>query len=402
MLRSKRILFIFTSLLLIVAMAVPSFASDIRKMTMTRTQLTMIVGETRTLGVKISPASVEDRDVTWASRDEDVATVDDSGVVTAVGKGSATIVATHSTTGKTTVCYVTVRKEGQDVRVKKLSMSVTSMTVRVDQTRLLWAITEPNDATNQDFTWTSSDNNVATVDIEGTVTGIAPGTTVITAESENGEKATCTVNVPGSYNKEFKTDASVSASTNSGEQLTSEAVRAAVEETARLTTKGTTGTVILKNKSSISPTVLGAAAYSAKKQNRDIMLQFQTLDGDNKLQASLTIDPSQSEDFKTDIKTGVYTKSQKAINVKKYFEKHFSNEIAVIDCSQSGSFGTSVTISAYTSLPANAKVSLYTYDADTKKCTSIDIPYTLNKNGKLTVTTSYGGTIIASNKPLVK
>ena len=51
----------------------------------------------------------------------------------------------------------------------------------------------PEGATAQ-LTWTSSTPEVATVDEKGTVTAVAPGTTVITASMENGQKAECTVN----------------------------------------------------------------------------------------------------------------------------------------------------------------------------------------------------------------
>ena len=51
----------------------------------------------------------------------------------------------------------------------------------------------PEGATAQ-LTWTSSKPEVATVDEKGTVTAVAPGTTVITASMENGQKAECTVN----------------------------------------------------------------------------------------------------------------------------------------------------------------------------------------------------------------
>ena len=60
-------------------------------------------------------------------------------------------------------------------------------------TMTLTAVFAPEGSTAP-LTWTSSDPAVATVDEAGTVTAVAPGTTVITAAMENGQQATCTVN----------------------------------------------------------------------------------------------------------------------------------------------------------------------------------------------------------------
>ena len=60
-------------------------------------------------------------------------------------------------------------------------------------TMTLTATFAPEGATAQ-LTWASSEPGVATVDEAGTVTAVAPGTTVITATMENGQQASCTVN----------------------------------------------------------------------------------------------------------------------------------------------------------------------------------------------------------------
>ncbi len=60
-------------------------------------------------------------------------------------------------------------------------------------TMTLTAVFAPEGSTAK-LTWTSSEPAVATVDEAGTVTAVAPGTTVITATMENGQQASCTVN----------------------------------------------------------------------------------------------------------------------------------------------------------------------------------------------------------------
>ena len=68
----------------------------VASITVKPTELDLYKGDTAVLQATIMPMTVEDRTVTWTSSDETVATVDESGVVTAVGVGTATITATSN------------------------------------------------------------------------------------------------------------------------------------------------------------------------------------------------------------------------------------------------------------------------------------------------------------------
>jgi len=76
--------------------------------TVSPTSASLIVGETASLTATVSPADATDKTVTWSSGNESVATVNTSGVVTAVSEGSATITVTTNDSNKTAVCSVTV------------------------------------------------------------------------------------------------------------------------------------------------------------------------------------------------------------------------------------------------------------------------------------------------------
>lgn len=81
--------------------------------------------------------------------------------------------------------------------VTGVSLDKTEMTVYIGNSEKLTATVEPGTATNKKVTWSSSDNNIATVDTEGNVTGVAGGTAIITVTTADGSKtATCTVTVP--------------------------------------------------------------------------------------------------------------------------------------------------------------------------------------------------------------
>ena len=77
-----------------------------------KTATVMNVGDTETLTVTVEPANATNKTVTWSSSNTDVATVDESGKVTAIGKGTTLITATaNDDSGVQATCTVTVRKK---------------------------------------------------------------------------------------------------------------------------------------------------------------------------------------------------------------------------------------------------------------------------------------------------
>ena len=80
----------------------------VTRVSLDKTSLTLTVGDEETLTATVTPDKATNKDVTWKSDNESVATVDENGVVTAVGAGTATITATAD--GKTAACTVTVER----------------------------------------------------------------------------------------------------------------------------------------------------------------------------------------------------------------------------------------------------------------------------------------------------
>ena len=79
--------------------------------TLNKDSLALGVGDSETLTATVAPANAANQNVTWASSDTSVATVDAAGKVTAVGAGTATITVTTVDGGKTAACTVTVRPD---------------------------------------------------------------------------------------------------------------------------------------------------------------------------------------------------------------------------------------------------------------------------------------------------
>ena len=152
----------------------------------------LYVGRTRKLIATVQPENATNKAVTWKSSNKKVAKVDSNGVVTAVGKGTATITCTTKDTGKKVSCEVRVK----NLKAKSIALNKTSATLTVKKTLTLTCIFTPTDTTNKNVTWTSSDPKVAKVNAKGVVTAVAPGTATITCKTNVGGKtAKCTVKV---------------------------------------------------------------------------------------------------------------------------------------------------------------------------------------------------------------
>ena len=82
-----------------------------------------------------------------------------------------------------------------DVAVSSISLNKPSTSIEKGNTETLTATISPAEATDKSVTWSSNNPSVATVDANGTVTAVAAGEAIITAEASNGLTATCTVTV---------------------------------------------------------------------------------------------------------------------------------------------------------------------------------------------------------------
>lgn len=162
-----------------------------------KTEIVLVEGSNQTLTATVEPTNATNKNVTWSSDHEAIATVDQHGTVIARRGGQATITVTTADGSKTATCTVRVRIQiGEPVQ--SVGLNKTELALEVGKTGTLEAIVEPSDATNKNVTWSSSNSEVATVD-NGVVTAVSAGEAIITVTTEDGAKtATCkvTVNAP--------------------------------------------------------------------------------------------------------------------------------------------------------------------------------------------------------------
>ena len=170
----------------------------VTSVTLNKTKESLLKGKTTTLTATINPTNATNKGVTWSSSNNSVATVDQSGKVTAVGKGTATITVTTKDGAKKATCTITVTEESKPVviPVTSVTLNKTKESLLKGKTTTLAATINPSNATNKGVTWSSSNNSVAIVDQSGKVTAVGKGTATITVTTKDGgKKATCTITV---------------------------------------------------------------------------------------------------------------------------------------------------------------------------------------------------------------
>ena len=159
--------------------------------------------KTTKLNATIQPSNANrNTGITWNSSNTGVATVDQSGNVTAKANGTTTITATTQN-GYTAQCSVTVITS-----ITSLAVSPTSKTLNIGETVQLTGTVTPT-STTEGVQWASSNTNVATVSSSGLVTAKSAGTATITFKNSSGTKsANCTITVEN-YKKALETESYV-------------------------------------------------------------------------------------------------------------------------------------------------------------------------------------------------
>ncbi len=143
-------------------------------------------------GEKYSFAS-EVGDYNWESTDTSVAIVSTTGEVEAIGEGTAIVTITSD---KLIIEYqVTVKNIDQVVAVTSVKMDKNNLDLATGDEYLMQVTIYPNNASNSDLSWFSSNDSIATVDSNGMIKAIGVGSCTITVKSSNGNSDVCIVKV---------------------------------------------------------------------------------------------------------------------------------------------------------------------------------------------------------------
>lgn len=153
--------------------------------------ITTYIGGTTQAGITYTPSNKTMGDLSWISSDTCIATVDQTGNITGVAKGLATITAESKIYGVNFTYNVTVAEPATGLSLNESAVTIS----RGTGTKLAYSII-PTGAAAGNVSWTSSDNSIATVDSDGNVVGVGEGEAIITALSSfGGLSAQCHIKV---------------------------------------------------------------------------------------------------------------------------------------------------------------------------------------------------------------
>ncbi len=165
------------------------FTPGVNALELSETDMTLTVGDSKVINVTPKPDNAKMGPLTWSSTDSNIVKVD-GGTVIAMSAGS-TVVSVKTEDGVSASCNITVNEK----EIKEITLNKTSTSVKAGKKIQLEADVTPVDAPTGSLKWSSSDDDIATVNSEGYVTGIKAGTVNITCRAQNDIEASCTVTV---------------------------------------------------------------------------------------------------------------------------------------------------------------------------------------------------------------
>ena len=167
---------------------------QVKSVSLIPSQTTLVIQESRQLRAVVKPANATEKTVEWSVDAPEVVSVSESGLITALSEGTATVSATAGGVGG--VCLVRVIREIKPViEVSSVSISPSPVTIVYGEQTTLSATVLPENATYPSVSWSSSDESVLTVDSNGVVKTVSAGTATVTAAASNGVKDECEVTV---------------------------------------------------------------------------------------------------------------------------------------------------------------------------------------------------------------
>lgn len=151
-------------------------------------------GATFALKAMLSPKKPSNKKMTFTSSNKQIVSVSSKGVVSAKKEGTAKITAAAADgTGKKASCNVIVSKK--EIVVTNLTLDAANAALQPGEKKQLSVSINPVNATNQSIMWTSSNPNVASVSNTGLIQASVEGTATVSAVSQNGVRADCSVKV---------------------------------------------------------------------------------------------------------------------------------------------------------------------------------------------------------------
>ena len=154
---------------------------------------TLKVGETAKLSANVLPENATDKNIKWLVMSLAILNISEDGLVTAVGVGTSWAGAFAD--NESGYPYDTVEFTVVETPVERIDFEQEYISIRTGEQARINPVVYPETATNKSLTWESKDSNIAVIDNNGIVTGIAPGQVDIDALAADGSGVFNTIRV---------------------------------------------------------------------------------------------------------------------------------------------------------------------------------------------------------------
>ena len=192
--------------------------TSVSQIQLSQDYLEMETNENYQLTYSILPTNASDKSVTWSSSNQDVAIIDNNGMIRTLNIGETIIkVTSNSNPDVNAVCRLIV----VPTLVEYISITPNNISLQVGQTATLKTAIIPDSATNKEVTWSSDNESVVIVSDLGVVSAISIGSTNITAIAKDGSGvfAKCVVNVIPTIAESIQIDSPINTSFKVGEKI---------------------------------------------------------------------------------------------------------------------------------------------------------------------------------------
>lgn len=155
------------------------------------------------LNAIFEPENTNMKKISWAVNDTSIAAINNSGLLTGRGEGNVVVTATSRYISTVTTQYNVTVVKGV-VPVSSISLDLSSVKLTIGKSAQLNTTISPSDATNQNVTWSSENNDIVSVTNDGVITANQLGSTTVSVTTEDGGFSdSCTVNVVKEVNAKW-------------------------------------------------------------------------------------------------------------------------------------------------------------------------------------------------------
>lgn len=163
----------------------------LKEIKISESTLGLKIGDSHQFKVTHSPTSISAPTYTWESSNPEIATISSTGLLTGVKNGQVTITVSANDKKFTSTCKVTVSA----VDVQSVALEAESMEILIEESKKINYTITPENATNKNVTWSTSDSTIVSVDSTGTIKGIAVGEAKVSLKTSNNLSSTVAIKV---------------------------------------------------------------------------------------------------------------------------------------------------------------------------------------------------------------